>query len=580
MSTAISTARSASNGVPTDQSWTAQETPSAEDMSNAPGGEPDVTSTVLEVEPPIEASASTELNDQSTSAIEETKEEEKDDNDVVLTDTVIIGIAEDYGITVFRNQYGDSFAAIPVQEQSPAVKCLRIRSEAFKAALLDIIFRKTKKLPRQRHLAEAVRTLQLKSHIAERCELSNRFCSGDDTVLIDLGDDSWEMISISANKEWEILGHKTPCFYRFNHQRPLPRPVAGGSIDDIFKFLPIRDDSQQLLMTSWMVSAIDPRIPTPMLLLLGEQGAGKSTSTRRIRNLIDPSETELLGDVDQSNLFRTFQSHAVPAFENVSQISRLGADMFCRAVTGTGVERRQLFTDAEQVLFRYRRPIIINGISLPSDRSDFLDRCLVFNLERFDKFQTLQDLDRMFEAAHPKLFGALLNLLSAALAAVPSTPPADEFRMADFATFGRTVTTALGKNWEEFDKAYRENIEHLNGEVLEGFPRIRLLKKAAQGSSEQNPYEPTADELLTKLRSIAKDTGDALAERDLPKSARWLSTWLSEMSCLLATYGIIVIKLPRTNSKRRWKMFTTESSTVRDTTDALNQDKNGGTNDE
>jgi hypothetical protein len=338
----------------------------------------------------------------------------------------------------------------------------------------------------------------------------------------------------------------------------LPQPQQDGDLNELYNiYLPTENDGDRLLLTAWLLGGLFARIPNPILLIVGQQGSAKTTRSLRLRSLLDPSSTPVLGDLEMSNMFLTFQHHAVPCFENVSHFNRREADMFCRAVTGNGVERRKLYTDGDQVLYSFRRPIIINGIDTPSTRPDFLDRCVIYNCKRMDQFIPLEELDRQFEIARPRLFGAMLDLLVKTLNVLDTTPAATKFRMADFARFGRAVAVALGKKPEDFDDAYQMNIQQQNFEVLEDAPMGRVLETFAIRFASTKPWAGTAEQLLAQLRQVAYVAGDADGKNDLPKSARWLSSRLGELAPAMATRQVFISKLPRTNAARLWEVSTT-----------------------
>ncbi|MEZ5941128.1 MAG: hypothetical protein R3C18_07040 [Planctomycetaceae bacterium] len=367
------------------------------------------------------------------------------------------------------------------------------------------------------------------------------------------------MITVTADG-WELCEQKDPMFFRPEHMTALPEPIEGGDPYEVFDFISLESEGDKLLVLSWIVSALNPDVPSPILTLTGIQGSAKTTKSKWLRDLTDPSVTPVLGDIELTGLFLTFQHHAVPSFENVSQFNRRTADMFCRAVTGNGVERRKLFTDSDQVLYSFQRPIIINGIDTPSTRPDFLDRCIVVNCPRLETFRPIKELDMAFQQARPRLFGALLALLSKTLKLLPSTPPGGEFRMADFAHFGRALATALGKTPGEFDDAYRTSIRHQDKEALDATPMANALKSLASQHTTSRPWEGTAKQLLEQLQYVAHRNNDQNAKADLPKNARWLSSKLSELVTALRTEGIIVERLPRTSSTRGWKVSMTNEA--------------------
>lgn len=476
---------------------------------------------------------------------------------MTLTPEAIVTYAREATFKFFQDQYGSVFAWAPTGVgQQEHHECLRIRSRTLLARLLELIKCRTKSMPQLSTLKQAIEILELEAFGSPKKNLDNRRATVGDETFIDLGDEHWRMVRISR-QGWEAVPQQEPRFFRPQHVQALPEPASGGNLDDLSNFVPTETKEEKLLLNAWLLGGLYAAVPNPILLLTGQQGSAKTTRSRRLRSLLDPSLTPVLGDLEMSNLFLTFQHHAVPCFENVSSFKRREADMFCRAVTGNGVERRKLYTDSDQVLYSFRRPIIINGIDTPSTRPDFLDRCLILNCQRMAKFTTLEKLDQEFEAARPKLFGAMLDLLVKTLAVLPTTPSDTEFRMADFARFGRAVALAQGLKAEDFDEAYRMNLQQQNFEVLEDAPMARIMVKFAAQHAKKKPWEGTAEDLLAKLQDVAHVMGDKDAKTDLPKSARWLSSRLGELAPALASRGVYISKQPRTNAKRLWAISST-----------------------
>jgi hypothetical protein len=474
---------------------------------------------------------------------------------VVLTPEFIADFARANGVRCFRDQQGAFFVWVPVAtEDGTHFECHPSRSKSFLALLLKLIRIRSQSTPKFSRVKQAIEILELDAYQSSMVNLENRRASQKGVSFIDLGDPEWNMIKVGPD-HWDITSQETPMFYRPQHLRALPRPERGGDIDELFKFVPAENPQEKLLMTAWILAALHAGIPSPILVFTGQQGSAKTTRTRRIRSLLDPSVTPVLGDLEMSNLVLTFQHHAVPCFENVSQFDRRTTDMFCRAVTGNGVERRRLYTDSDQVLYSFRRPIIINGIDTPSMRPDFLDRCLIVDCRRMGKFQPLHELDREFEESRPRILGAMLDVLVKTLRVLPSTSTAEEFRMADFAHFGRAVAIALGQQPSAFDEAYRLNVRRRNFELLDDAPMVRLLKEFSGKYTAAEPWTGSAISLLHELRTVATNKEDANGMKDLPKSGRWLSSRLSEMTSALKTMGIIVEKLQRTHDQRGWKVF-------------------------
>ncbi|GIW83148.1 MAG: hypothetical protein KatS3mg105_4955 [Gemmatales bacterium] len=203
---------------------------------------------------------------------------------------------------------------------------------------------------------------------------------------------------------------------------------------------------------------------------------------------------------------------------------------------------------------------MINGIDLPSSRPDFLDRCLVFHCKRMEVFKPLQELNAAFERARPRLLGALLDLLSKTMQVLPTTPSATDFRMADFAQFGRAVTQALGRPVEEFDKAYRLNLDHQSRELVVDSLFAQAVSKFALGFREGDAWTGSTQDLLKGILKTAKDNGLSHKDKSWPGSPRWASSQLRELAPALGANGVIVEQLKRATNCRPWKVYCRESS--------------------
>jgi hypothetical protein len=93
---------------------------------------------------------------------------------------------------------------------------------------------------------------------------------------------------------WRIVHRPSPKFHRTRGSRPLPAPERGGSLDELRRFLNV-DHQGWTLIKAFLVAALRPGVPCPILVAKGEQGAGKTTACRIISALIDPRTRALRG---------------------------------------------------------------------------------------------------------------------------------------------------------------------------------------------------------------------------------------------------------------------------------------------
>src|SRR5262249_53949354 len=141
----------------------------------------------------------------------------------------------------------------------------------------------------------------------------------------------------------------------------LPRPVAGGSLHELRRFVNVQDDDDFALLLAWLVAAARPSGPYPVLALRGEQGTGKAPTARVLRDLIDPNDVPLrAAPRDERDLMIASTNGWLIALDNLSGLPQWLSDCLCRLATGGGFATRELYTDGEEVLFRAQRPVVLN----------------------------------------------------------------------------------------------------------------------------------------------------------------------------------------------------------------------------
>src|SRR5262249_27076965 len=148
----------------------------------------------------------------------------------------------------------------------------------------------------------------------------------------------------------------------------------------------------------------------------------------------------------------------VTCWDNLSKLPIWLSDALCRLATGGAFATRQLYTDDEEILFKFQRPCIINGIEEVATRSDLIDRTLMLTLPPISPEDRIpeQEFWEQFYEARPKILGALLDAVSGALRRLPTVYVDQSPRMADFARWATAGEAALGMRPGEFLKAYEE----------------------------------------------------------------------------------------------------------------------------
>jgi hypothetical protein len=110
------------------------------------------------------------------------------------------------------------------------------------------------------------------------------------------------------------------------------------------------------------------------------------------------------------------------------------------------------------MLFDAQRPMVLNGIGNFITESDLVDRAQVLELPSMGNKRRIDEKQFWvnFNAAHPKLFGALLEGVAASMRGIDSVEERSDWpRMADFAKWVTAAETELGWGPGSFGGAFQ-----------------------------------------------------------------------------------------------------------------------------
>jgi hypothetical protein len=235
-------------------------------------------------------------------------------------------------------------------------------------------------------------------------------------------------------------------------------PEQGASLEQLTSLLNLPGRDELVLLATWLLAALRPGSPYPLLVIAGEQGSAKTVLSKMLRALVDPNVAPVRSlPREKRDLFIAANNGHVLAFDNLSALAPWLSDALCRLASGGSFAVRQLYTDQDEVLFDAARPIILNGIEDVVSRPDLADRALFLTLPYLSEAQRRpeQKLWQDFDLARPRLLGALLDAVAYGLRALPQVRLDRLPCMADFALWAavRNQPVAAGT----FARAYAAN---------------------------------------------------------------------------------------------------------------------------
>jgi hypothetical protein len=462
--------------------------------------------------------------------------------------TRLVELALGQGLELFHGADGTAYASAPVGAHR---EIWPTKSKSFRDFLAHIFYVADARAPSSQALRDAVQTLDGQARFDGNQEnVYVRIGAQDGNTYVHLGDVDWRTIEVSA-EGWRLINENPPVrFRRPAGQGALPVPVHGGKIDELRPFLNLGDEEDFILICAWLVAAFRPRGPYPILYFVGEQGSAKSTATRVLRRLVDPYKAELrTAPRDERDLQIAANNSHIIALDNMSKLDLWLSDAMCRLATGGGLATRELYSDGDEVLFDAQRPQLLNGIEELAIRGDFLERAIIVTL--FAILDTARRDEKTFwaefERVQPRILGALLDAVSAALKNLSSVQAVEKPRMADFYLWSLAAEQAMGFAAGNFARAFRRNCAHAHELVLDASAIAPYL--FALMEHHPDALTTTTGDLLKELNQRAKDPDQRT--NSWPKSARALSAQLRRLAPTLRANGIRYTPPDRKTAARR-----------------------------
>lgn len=196
------------------------------------------------------------------------------------------------------------------------------------------------------------------------------------------------------------------------------------------------------------------------MLLLAEKGSGKSTLSKMLGRLVDPSLTNIAAIPNKADdLAVLLYNSSFCSLDNVSTINDEFSDLLCGAVTGTAIIKRKLYSNSELSILPLHNSLVINGIGVIPGKADLAERMLLFRLEKITSANRKQDCDiwEKFEKDLPILLGSIFSTLAKAMEEIQGLNPGYQPRIAQAYTEMLAIAKALGISEAKFEQIYQDN---------------------------------------------------------------------------------------------------------------------------
>jgi Bifunctional DNA primase/polymerase, N-terminal len=486
-------------------------------------------------------------------------------------------IKKDYCVELFVDQFNKPYIAIKIKEHK---ENLGLDSQRFKNWLYRFYYENTGEISSE-EVENVIKVLKSKAEFNElRKKLELRVAKAttndDFTFYYDLTNSNWSAVKITP-EGWTIENNPPTLFRRYANQlsqvNPSSHAISSSStssfltiddkdytiLDKFIDLLNVKDDDNKLLLKCYIISLFIPDISKPILMLHGEQGSAKSTLQELIKMLVDPSIVKTLTfPRDINEIILKLSHNYIAYFDNVSVIKEWISDALCRAVTGSGFSKRQLYTDDDDIIYFFQRCIGFNGINLAATKADLLDRGIIIQLERIakQKRRKIEDIWNDFESLRPQLLGYIFDILVKVLqikqkGGIKISNGLN--RMADFEEYAEIISRCMGYREGEFLRVYQDNIGVQIDEAIQANPLSMALLELMDVANE---WDKTPTELSLELNDIAETKLKINIQKikSWPKSPNQLSRRLTEAQTILREKGIVIERFKDEKGHRKIKI--------------------------
>lgn len=399
------------------------------------------------------------------------------------------------------------------------------------------------KVPSERAVNDAIRVIMSDTSTSDPVNTYLRYARVKELIYIDLGDSTGEAIEVTANG-WQIIDRPPIYFRRSALTAPFPRPSNGGDVNQLFEIVNIPEELRGIVI-GFLISSMDESISHPIPGVNGEQGSGKTSLCQKLSSLIDPSPVPVQSPPKDVSALQDIAAGAyVISLDNLSKYSDALSDGLCRIVSGDAAVRRKLYEDKDQIILKFKRVVILNGINLTEMRDDLADRVIPIHLPTISpEHRRLEsEIDARWKDIHPMIFGAMLDLCGQVLRILPSIKLKSMPRMADFARYLAALdeirgTNSLGQYLKEIGKSATNSVD--------SDPFLKALETHLSGS-----WTGTASELLEELNPYAPFGFD----KSWPQNPKQVTEKLARTAPTLRKAGWLIEDMGSNNhlNRRKW----------------------------
>ncbi len=374
-----------------------------------------------------------------------------------------------------------------------------------------------------------------------RSDVFYRVAPIENGIEIDSGGECHSRFRIGPG-EFEIVKEGSEAlFHRPEGMFSIKVDGEKGDYKLLYKYLPNVAATDKVLLVVWVAYTIaNPKLSSVaflILVLLGDQGTGKTTLSKLLSRIIDPRIVGVqVMPLNLKDLVIAAQHAHLLCFDNLRGFRGSTSDILCVMVTGGAVVLRKLYTDDEQHIVYVHVALILNSLHEIINESDLAQRSLPIRLNPLSESDRVSEskLEHDLDIDLPIIIRGFYELIAKIFRYLPDVEVRHPERMLDSSKWLAALEKVDGAPPGTYQSLYSENLIEAQLESLLANVLAAALFDFAQG--RRNTWEGKPTELLIELNDVTPFAMQRSPE--WPKNSIALGRRISSLRASLKLQGI------------------------------------------
>jgi hypothetical protein len=311
-----------------------------------------------------------------------------------------------------------------------------------------------------------------------------------------------------------------------------------SSLERLCEFFSV--ESSLEVLECWLLCAL-VGLQTPILLLRGEAGSGKTTLAKALVGILEPTVPRVQlshnHNRDERALIGGLRQSMAVVLDNVSSMSSDNEDLLSQFVTGYGVIHRDLYENKVENL-AMQRAIVITTTNWNMQKGDLVSRTVAVRMHAYDRFKDEDQVEAFLNPLIEKARGYLFSRAWYYYQQTHINPNGtSSLRLAGFSR----VLRALGYDADKIERQLALNRVRVSGET------DAWLNAVAGWLEDLNLR--VGEQRDVKLEEL-KGAIEGLTDQFLPSNNKF-AAFLSEAAPQFRDLGYTLVR-GRTNQLRFW----------------------------